>query len=302
MSDIYGGGFLTISAAVGPDVHHGLSPQQISFKPRFPLQKDPLYSRAWALQERMLSPRSLIFGRDQIYWECEDSQQGKDGTRVPPIISQRLKLQPSTIDWHTIVIIYASRVVTHEKDKLPALLGLAKLYQQATKKDYLAGLWKQTLLKDLLWKEQHLIYGNKVSRGYPSQYRAPSWSWASIDGNIAYLRMEEAFRETRVVGTYTDEPASLVLLEGTNTLNGWICLCGYLLQADIIKGVISFHAGGSAVAWVDLREVSRNPEAADINKDPDGWSETDDRSNVWCLSIITQRVWGQTGSFPHTTY
>jgi hypothetical protein len=70
MADVYGGAFLTISAASGPDVHHGLTRQTVGSKPEYPLQSDPLYSRAWALQERILSPRILIFGSDQIYWEC----------------------------------------------------------------------------------------------------------------------------------------------------------------------------------------------------------------------------------------
>lgn len=34
------------------------------------LQKSPLLSRAWVLQERFLSPRILYFGTEQLYWEC----------------------------------------------------------------------------------------------------------------------------------------------------------------------------------------------------------------------------------------
>lgn len=30
----------------------------------------PLYKRAWALQERLLSTRNLHFGQKQIFWEC----------------------------------------------------------------------------------------------------------------------------------------------------------------------------------------------------------------------------------------
>jgi hypothetical protein len=41
---------------------------------------------------------------------------------------------------------------------------------------YLAGLWKQTLRKDLLWE----MAGEFLS-ARPMRYRAPSWSWASVD-------------------------------------------------------------------------------------------------------------------------
>src|SRR3954471_9948388 len=35
-----------------------------------PLQYDPLCSRAWTLQERVLSPRTVYYGVDQMYWAC----------------------------------------------------------------------------------------------------------------------------------------------------------------------------------------------------------------------------------------
>ena len=30
----------------------------------------PLGGRGWALQERLLAPRTLHFGREQLFWEC----------------------------------------------------------------------------------------------------------------------------------------------------------------------------------------------------------------------------------------
>ena len=89
MMGVYGRAFLTISAALGPDVHYGLfrkwNPHAApSTTDWLPLQNDPLYSRAWALQERMLSIRLLIFGSDRLYWECDNSQpQDGHGKNVP---------------------------------------------------------------------------------------------------------------------------------------------------------------------------------------------------------------------------
>jgi hypothetical protein len=57
MGDIYGGSFLTISAALGRDVHFGLMSRGGDFddglQDYLPVQSDPLFSRAWALQERV---------------------------------------------------------------------------------------------------------------------------------------------------------------------------------------------------------------------------------------------------------
>jgi hypothetical protein len=32
----------------------------------------PLNQRGWVLQERILSPRALYFGREQLFWECRE--------------------------------------------------------------------------------------------------------------------------------------------------------------------------------------------------------------------------------------
>jgi hypothetical protein len=34
------------------------------------IDESPLIARAWVMQERLLAPRVLHFGRDQLYWEC----------------------------------------------------------------------------------------------------------------------------------------------------------------------------------------------------------------------------------------
>ena len=50
------------------------------------LEDEPLMKRAWALQERYLSRRTLHFCHDQIYFECEHSFISEDGCiSVSPI-------------------------------------------------------------------------------------------------------------------------------------------------------------------------------------------------------------------------
>ncbi|KAJ0122253.1 HET-domain-containing protein [Diaporthe amygdali] len=44
---------------------------------------EPLFSRAWTLQERLLSPRILKFGEEAISWECQECELTEDG-REPP--------------------------------------------------------------------------------------------------------------------------------------------------------------------------------------------------------------------------
>jgi hypothetical protein len=37
---------------------------------RLGIEESPLCRRAWVLQERLLAPRNLHFGHDQLFWEC----------------------------------------------------------------------------------------------------------------------------------------------------------------------------------------------------------------------------------------
>ncbi|KAF7912499.1 uncharacterized protein EAF01_001520 [Botrytis porri] len=65
-------------------------------------ESGPLQSRAWAFQERMLSPRILWYGRRQIYWQCLCGFRSADGALsggacfpsskryIYPVITQRL--------------------------------------------------------------------------------------------------------------------------------------------------------------------------------------------------------------------
>jgi hypothetical protein len=89
--------------------------------------------------------------------------------------------------WSDQVEAYTRCGLTHKADKLPALSGLARDIQlrsttddsYAALEDYVAGLWTNKLPSQLLWKTK-MTHGTARSK----EYRAPSWSWASIEGEI----------------------------------------------------------------------------------------------------------------------
>lgn len=41
----------------------------------------PLANRAWTIQERMLSPRNIHYGKEQIFWECVRQRDAEGGPR-----------------------------------------------------------------------------------------------------------------------------------------------------------------------------------------------------------------------------
>jgi len=151
-------------------------------------EAEPINQRAWTYQERRLSPRLLDFRYNQVVlycytdkqcqgegsnalWSHEDTDSKEEEQLYRPCLNDQ-----SLPAWHGIVNDYANRKLSLPSDKLTALSALADLHKQSTNYTYLAGLWKETLISDLRWSNvtQHLY-----SR--PKEYRAPSWSWASIE-------------------------------------------------------------------------------------------------------------------------
>lgn len=57
------------------------------------------------------------------------------------------------------------------------------LFAEQMKHSYCAGLWSTTLLVDLLWEADT----DKRIKNKPLSYRAPSWSWASVECPVKYL-------------------------------------------------------------------------------------------------------------------
>jgi len=72
---------------------------------------------------------------------------------------------------------YSACDLTMPDDKLIALSGIADEMLLVFKDDYLAGNWRSQFPHILMWT------GGK-SR--PRPLRAPSWSWASVDGKIQW--------------------------------------------------------------------------------------------------------------------
>lgn len=154
-------------------------------------------TRGWTFQERLLSRRVLHFSETVVVFECragtisEDNRPSASNVNRTPWLEaeplgifiqtwQHLSLEKRFLmQWYILVDRYCIRQLTQKMDKLPALSGLAHEMAAFVGDEYLAGLWRRDLALGLLW--------NTVDRGdlqACETYRAPSWSWASIDGQI----------------------------------------------------------------------------------------------------------------------
>lgn len=151
------------------------------------VDEEPLYGRGWVLQERLLAKRSIIFTRKQIFYRCAGAYTSESGDfcHFPEEISQgyemlesvsivNLTARNSSLMWAKVLTQYNNTALTIPGDKLVALSGVARKFGEVHGSKYLAGLWEHTLLNDLMWYKT----GNS---GRPQVYRAPTWSWASVN-------------------------------------------------------------------------------------------------------------------------
>lgn len=166
----------------------------------------PLTSRAWALQEHVLSTRVLHYTTTELLFECKTSYRCECSPArkaypttpalIPKAVAKKSKQHQAIWDaWHHIVELYSKRDLTVANDKLPAISGIASKVQQATNSSYFGGVWKDNLASDLLWStsvadlpDAHYFALDK--------YRAPTFSWASLNTPVAYTAPDDEERET----------------------------------------------------------------------------------------------------------
>jgi hypothetical protein len=218
MSDIYQNSWLTIAATASKDCNQGLysdlddfhycanelkNSRFIRLSPEHPFPGQsrnmmgfPLLSRGWVYQERLLPPRVVHFTLNELIFECCEGfwcscgiyKSQPPDQKIPKVFYNKMILKggPDNLHrWHEIVSEYSSLTLTFAKDKLPAISGIAKQLKSTCGLelgDYLAGLWEGNIEFDLLWYATHR---GQISQNVRS-ISAPSWSWASINGAVAF--------------------------------------------------------------------------------------------------------------------
>ena len=216
----------------------------------------PLNRRAWVVQERLLAPRVLHFGSKQILWECHHLDACEMYPRgLPPSLSsiytgfkgmdpntegRRLNnLMADNTDntyneyfiWLKVVNQFMRSSLTNLEDKLIAISGIAKQLQPLLQDDYVVGLWRRRLESDLLWTVYHVdAPGTPSKRSLP--YRAPSWTWASIDAEIKLIEWGSTEFLISIVDTHIDYVTDDIYGQ---VANGHIILKGQLVPTIVYR-------------------------------------------------------------------
>ncbi|KAF3798215.1 hypothetical protein GCG54_00010563 [Colletotrichum gloeosporioides] len=247
--------------------------------------------RGWVLQERLLSKRILHFLPSAVYIETKDgvTELGRKrdirDARTPMLArplsdddSKMIALRSlkSLSQWFAIVEIYSRCGLTNDRDKLPAMTGIATKLQMISRDGYISGLWiNGDIPSQLVW---YTADGTSAKR--PKPLRAPSLSWASLDGSIKYflpLNKEEeeyrAFLKSKAPISYHRLPMTgqhLISLDKDhliNTISHRDTSEPYQIQENIS---LLFHG-----TLVDLPRLGRRSKPSNEPPHEDLWTTID---------------------------
>lgn len=194
---------------------------------------DPVHTRAWTFQEAILSNRAIFFTSQELRWECNTGrhcQCGKLSKRYPTTLDQEevhyelyrtwrlddffpaASIEEAYLQWSMMYSFFTARALTNDGDRLAALSGLARRFAKIMKfkfgrdERYLAGIWLGSLPRDLLWQIEFKGLSKVANRRHerPKNWRAPSWSWASMEADAARYRFGDLQSLVHVMDASTD--------------------------------------------------------------------------------------------------
>jgi hypothetical protein len=191
------------------------------------IKPDAWTERAWTYQEWLLSPRVLHIN-EMTQWDCFEHYGNEMTCReTEPALKRRNQvLMGDRYSWSKTIEQFSAKKITYENDRLPALAGIARLYQQKTGRTYIAGLWLEDGPETFAWRKKSKH--SRRSPGYTEGF-IPSWSWASTEAQVT---VSEGYRDGNRDGTWCsikawvckyDPPGSLLQVK-----NAWIEVEGSL--------------------------------------------------------------------------
>ncbi|EAT88491.1 hypothetical protein SNOG_04731 [Parastagonospora nodorum SN15] len=125
--------------------------------------------------------------------------------------------------WLFLVQLFSNCCLSYEEDTLPALSGLALIFQRFTQDHYIAGIWKKSLLQGLLWARSP-----NVTPRYPKKYR-DIWVAEVIEASVQ-----------------TDGPDQM-----GRVVSGFICLSSNLRQTRDMLWTKEGASGRVHIDWID---------------------------------------------------
>ncbi|KAG4430240.1 hypothetical protein IFR05_014282 [Cadophora sp. M221] len=194
-----------------------------------------LNNRAWVLQERALSRRTIHFTKSQTYFECGGGIRCETLTHMtnadlsfqsdpefPRSIRSRYLFAQIKL-FQSLFTSYSTFGITDRTDRPVAIESLAKALAKALDTVVYYGIFECFLHRSLMWQPAQNASLEKIA--YEDNKMPPSWSWMVYHGQIQYLQLEiGAVEWDHSVQFMDDKPSD----SGTSSDNH-----GYVLQARV---------------------------------------------------------------------
>ncbi|KAH6889763.1 heterokaryon incompatibility protein-domain-containing protein [Thelonectria olida] len=175
----------------------------------------PLNRRGWTYQEYTLSPRVLHCTEGEWWWSSFTSPHihRESSTEAVSFFTGPISLSwpdsrslydvkprtypptsPVTI-WSTFASQYNQRALTMRRDKMVAFGAVAEIFGRLNNlpihkpNEYVAGCWRTYLPQGLQWMVAERTERYVITPGEQDEkYVIPSWSWASVNGLVRWVR------------------------------------------------------------------------------------------------------------------
>ncbi len=202
--------YIVIDPTDGMDLSGwSISPTGIRYNPSL----NRLATRGWVFQETLVSVATVHMTHQGLIWDCcsEECLEGNKPRRRDHPHQAAITKASWALD-HKIfahssdagnemprafyhwVTHFSTRQLSKPNDKLPVLAGLVSQLATLCTATYVAGLWKEDLHVGLSWLA---VRSGSLTR---RNDRAPSWSWASVDGKVKYSSLlSRNFKYTTIV-------------------------------------------------------------------------------------------------------
>ncbi|KAM0362832.1 hypothetical protein ACHAO7_011169 [Fusarium culmorum] len=168
------------------------------------VEQATLNKRAWVMQERLLSRRTIHFGARHMYFECGDGVYCEDMTQLTSSIHTKnyFKIDPefpgrlhiagfrSTISFlQSFLEDYSKRCLSKPTDRAVAISGLAQRIESVLSCKVRYGVFEFFFHRSLLWQRSDVEKTDRIK--YEESDKVPSWSWMAYPGGIKFIELED---------------------------------------------------------------------------------------------------------------
>ncbi|RDL35182.1 uncharacterized protein BP5553_07113 [Venustampulla echinocandica] len=180
--------------------------------------------------------------------------------------------------WYDLVEDYTQRRFENISDRLVAISGIARIYGDMIRNPtYVAGLWKEDLIRGLLWHvEGTMLIPKRPTDDIPTFHKAfPSWSWTSVGYEVVKndLKTDNSIRALSEIENIqidlVDQDPFGAIKRGSITITGPLRRLPRLYNKEWASAEASMSELERHISEI-VEEESQGPVAHEYSSSPEG--------------------------------